>query len=262
MNSNSNISDEMFEIDFKMLINAVLARIKMIILFAVVCGLSAFLISKFVIIPKYCANVTMCVSNNKTIVADGLDFNDVNASITLVPTYIQLIQSNTVLGEVAAKTNELGYTAKDIGGMISISGYDDTQIINLEVVNPNPEHANIIANAMAVVAPDKMEDLMEGAAVKVIDESVLPEEPFSPSTKKNTLLGFILGAFIGIAIAVIIEMLDTSVKSESDLNSMYPDLPVLGVIPEFTMIEENSSKSDTNGDWLYVWFVYKKNQWC
>lgn len=249
MNSDSyNSSEDFFQIDIKTLVDAVVLKIKMIILFALAFGVSAFIISEFVITPKYMASITMCINNNKTMVTDSMDYNDVNASITLVPTYVELIQSYNVLNEVAAKTHDLGYTADDISGMIGVATKEETQIIMLSVINPNPEHANIIANAIAKVAPEKIIDLMEGTNVKVVDESVLPETPVSPSVKKNTVLGFLFGGFLGVALAVLLALLDNSVKSEDDLIHMFKDIPVLGVIPEFINEENESLDSDNKAN--------------
>lgn len=233
MNSNEKFDEDLFEIDLKSIINAVMSRLKMIVVFALAFALSAFIISNFVMVPKYRATITMCISNSKTMISDSFDINDVNAGIALVPTYVELIQSNNVLGEVAAKTQDLGYTIDDIYSMISISTKEETQIITLNVTNPNPEHANIIANAIADIAPDKITDLMEGSAVKVVDESVLPEYPVSPNVFKYTILGFLFGGFLGVALAILSTLLDTTIKTENDITELYPNIPVLGVIPTF-----------------------------
>ncbi|MGN1318088.1 MAG: YveK family protein [Lachnospirales bacterium] len=240
MNSNLDLDAGVIDIDIKNLVAAVLSKAKMIVLFAVVFGLSSFLLSEFVIVPKYQTNISMCINNNATVVSGSLDFNDVNASITLVPTYIELLQSNSMLSAVAEKVQELGYTANDIADMISVSTTEETQIISVTVTSTNPEHANIIANAIAETVPDKIVDFMDGTSVRIIDGSTLPDKPASPNVKKNTLLGFILGGIIGIALAVAIELMDNSVKNENDLNNLYPDLPILGVIPTFTQSVEKS----------------------
>lgn len=244
MNLNSDINEDFLSIDIKDIINSIVQRARMIALFAVVTCICFFLISKFVMVPLYEADVTLCVGNNKTMVSDGMDYNDVNASITLVPTYVELIQSNNILSEVAARTQSLGYDAEDIGGMLSVSAYEETQIIMLSIINPNPEHANIIANCIAEVAPEKIVELMEGTSVKVVDESELPTAPISPNVKKNTVLGFLFGAFIGIVIAILLSIFDNSIKEESNLTDLFPELPVLGIIPEFSSEDEILSKSE------------------
>ncbi len=244
MNSTSNNVDSYFELDISKIFDAVLKRLKMIIAFAIAFGASAFLISNFVMTPKYVASVSMCISNNKSMASDSLDINDVNAGIALVPTYIELMQSYNILGEVAAKTQDLGYTVEDIASMMSVSTVDETQIAVVSISNPNPEHANIIANAIAEIAPERIVDFMEGTSIKVVDNSVLPEEPSSPNIKKYTVLGIAFGLFVGVVLAVLIELSDRTIKSESDINAIYADIPVLGSIPEFTQIDNSDSTEE------------------
>lgn len=248
MNSTSTNSDVYFEIDIRKIFNAILKKIKMIILFAVAFGVSAFLISNFVMTPKYSASVSMCINNSNSMSSDSLDINDVNAGIALVPTYIELMQSYNILSEVAAKTQDLGYAVEDIVSMISVSTIDETQIAIVSVVNPNPEHANIIANAIADVVPERIVSFMEGTSIKVVDNSVLPEQPSFPNVKKFTFLGTAFGLFIGIVLAVLIELLDRTIKSESDINDIYANIPVLASIPEFTQVDDASMQKKISND--------------
>lgn len=245
MNSKDENNEDFFDIDLHRLINAVFTRIKIIVSFAIAFGISAFLLSNFVITPKYAATITMCVNNNKTMASDTLDFNDVNAGIALVPTISKLIQSYNIVDEVAAKTQDLGYVSDDILAMMGISSIDETQILALNIVNPNPEHANIIANAFADVIPGKINDLMEGSSVKIVDESVIPEKPVSPNAIKYSVYGFIFGGFIGVLLAILLELLDTTIKNEDELINLYPNLPVLGVIPDFGVYEEKFNSENS-----------------
>lgn len=50
--------------------------------------------------------------------------------------------------------------------------------MTLTVINPNPEHAYIIANAIADTAPIKATEIMDGSSVKVIDYAEQPLRPF------------------------------------------------------------------------------------
>lgn len=243
VNSNTLAQDDL-EINFKEIFNAVIARYKLIALMAVVVAFCALLISAFVITPKYQARITMVI-NSVSDVTNGFRSDDVTASISLVPTYIELVKSNNVLGDVAAKTQDLGYEAADIADMLSITSTEETQIIEIGVTNSDPEHANIIANAIASIVPDKIVDLMEATSVKVVDASTVPDAPISPNVKKNTAIGFVVGALLGIAIATLIALLDNSIKDESDIAAMYPGLPVLGVLPKFTAKE---SKPDVDNN--------------
>ncbi len=63
----------------------------------------------------------------------------------------------------------------------------------------------------------------------IVDEAKPAKFPFKPRTKRNAILGLILGLFAGIGMAFFIEYLDHSVKNPEDAEARI-GLPVLGVI--------------------------------
>ena len=222
---------ETMEFDFRRILEAIIDRWKMIVVATVALGLCAALYSLFLITPLYKASATMYVNNNKNTVSENLSNNDITASLQLVPTVMRIFDSRTTLGEVAKKI-DLGYTADQISNMISFSSAEDAQILTLTVINPNPEHAYIIANAIADTAPIKATEIMDGSSVKVIDYAEQPLRPFSPNVFNNTVLGLIIGLVISIGIAVLIEVTDESIREENDIRKLYPDVPIIGTVPE------------------------------
>ena len=46
------------------------------------------------------------------------------------------------------------------------------------------------------------------------------------------MLGLILGFVISIGIAVLIEITDESIREENDIRKLYPDVPIIGTVPE------------------------------
>lgn len=52
-----------------------------------------------------------------------------------------------------------------------------------------------MADAIRVAASDHIQNVMNTEAVNVVDEANIPDEPVSPSIKKNGLIGAIAGAF-------------------------------------------------------------------
>jgi capsular exopolysaccharide synthesis family protein len=66
--------------------------------------------------------------------------------------------------------------------------------------------------------------------VRIIDKAATPESPIKPRKKLNVLLGALLGLLLGGGIAVLLESLDTSLKSIEDVEAL--GLPVLGHIPK------------------------------
>ena len=72
-------------------------------------------------------------------------------------------------------------------------------------------------------------DLLTGRA-EIINPADLPEAPFTPQTSRNLLLGAVLGMIAGVGIALLLESLDVSIKSTSDLEAATGGLPNLASI--------------------------------
>lgn len=71
------------------------------------------------------------------------------------------------------------------------------------------------------------------ADIRTIDPAVRPESPVSPRPLLNLSVAIFLGLFAGVVAAFVLEFMDTSVKSEEELERL-AGAPVLGRIPEWT----------------------------
>jgi capsular polysaccharide biosynthesis protein len=228
--------DSVIIIDLVSLFELLISKIKMIIFMVVIFAVMGALVSRYVIVPKYTATVTFYVNNNKNSVSQNLSYSDLSAASMLVPTYIELIKSKSVLKTVEDKINT-GYTSDQLASMISASEQgDDTQLMVLQVTNSNPENAYLIANAIADIAPTKIVELMDGSSVKVVDYAEMPTEPTSPNVFKNTVIAAVLGLVLSIGIIFLRYILETSIKNEDDIKRMFPNIPVIGVVPEIEAV--------------------------
>ncbi len=237
--------DDTFEIDLKQLFEVAIARIRLIILIVFVFTVSAFLISKFVITPLYTATATLYVNSNSTTVSQNISISDIDTGRELVTLYSEFIESDTVLEQVAnavSNDTDMMFTADMIKGMISSGGVNETALMAVTVTSPSPELSQIIANAVADIAPDRITEFMEGSSVKVVDYAKLPEAPSSPNVMKNTAMGFLLGLVVSLGIIFVMELMDTRIKNEDDLKKLL-DYPILGVIPEIVVEESETDKA-------------------
>lgn len=224
------------EIDLKQLFIAMLERAKMIISITLMFGIFAFFYSKFAIVPIYVTNATMYVNSNKNVISENIGISEMNTSNMLANVYVEMIKSNSIMKEVIEQTG-LDYTLEQINSMISAAAVNETPIMRISVRSPYPKEAVVIANAVLDIAPAKITDFMDGGSVKVIDRPEEPKFPSTPNIPKNTILGLILGFVLSAGLVVLMELMDTRIKSTEQLQELY-DLPVLGVIPEIIVNEE------------------------
>ncbi|HAU38705.1 MAG TPA: hypothetical protein DCX07_13435 [Phycisphaerales bacterium] len=79
--------------------------------------------------------------------------------------------------------------------------------------------------------------LVEDKPVEIQNEATVPLEPSSPRWSIMIPLGILLGLFIGVGTAFVLEFVDTSIKGPSDI-SRRVDLPLLGMVPHTDDVED------------------------
>ena len=128
--------------------------------------------------------------------------------------------------------------------MISVNIQNDTRIISITVTDTSPTRAQDIANAVRVAASSHIYDVMDIEAVNVVDYANLPEKPSSPKTKRNIIIGALLGFILAIGIITVVYILDDTIKTPDDIEK-YLGLSVLGSIP-YDENEDTSKKKRKN----------------
>ena len=230
MNERSNETVREAEIDLQKLLGLYVRRWWIILLCILAGALVMLLVSMQFITPQYRVNVTFYVNNSRNNQpVESISSQSLSASQQLVNTYINIIQSETVMGKVAENLhNDL--TTKELKEMVTASQTNDTELFQVFVTSPDPAEAVHIANVIADVAPGQLEYFVEGSSTKVIDRAQLPEKPYSPSVKRNVEIGALAGLVLSLLVITVVHLLDVRVKEESDLTELFT-YPVLGQIP-------------------------------
>ncbi len=78
-------------------------------------------------------------------------------------------------------------------------------------------------------AQTRLEGQSEQSDIALLNPAVAPLDPSSPRVVINTAISVALGLMLGMGLALLAELLDRRVRSESDLSDML-DIPVFGVI--------------------------------
>lgn len=228
-----NQKDEI-EIDLLKLVKALWHRAWAIALAAVICASAAFSYAAFHITPMYQASALMYVNNSTVSLGSSFSISpgELAAAQSLVETYVVILKSRNTLNEVIERAN-LPYTYEQLNSMVSASAVNETEIFRVSVTNPDPRAAELIANTVADVLPEKIADIVDGSSVRVVDYAVVPRMSVSPNVTKYTAMGMLLGIFASCGIIVVLALMDTTISSEEYLLQNF-DLPVLAVIPELT----------------------------
>ena len=221
------------EIDLRELFGVLMRRIWSIILAALLCASAAFAYTFFLIDPLYQANALLYVNNSNISVGSSslsITTGDLSAAQKLVSTYVVILKSRTVLNEVI-ETAGLNRSYSSLAGMISASAVDNTEVFRIVVTSTDPAEAELIANTIAEILPEKIPEIVNGSDVRVVDYAVVPSQRSSPSYTRNTAIGALVGAVLCAGIILLAYFFDEVIHSEDYLAQTYPEIPLLAVIP-------------------------------
>ena len=228
METNQQNQDEI-EIDLLELLRVLWSKIGYVILAALALGLLMVLVSKVFMKPQYESTTKMYVlskQDSSSTVTSG----DLQASSLLTKDYAQL---------------NLDLTYEEFLNKITVTTQNDTRILSITVKDEDPYVASQMADAIRVAASDHIQNVMNTEAVNVVDEANIPDEPVSPSIKKNGLIGAIAGAFIAIVIIIIVYLTNDTIQTSEDVER-YLGVSTLGIIP-LAEGQKKSKKKNKNG---------------
>lgn len=228
------------EIDLREFGRALAKRVWVILLCAAVLGAAMLIYTVNFVTPQYTATATFYVNNNAQSNGQSVSSTDLAVALRLVNSYVDLIDSNTVLNSVIEGSG-LDMTAGQIRSMLRAQTGDDTEIFQITVTTPNPRMSADVANAVATYAPEAISKIIDGSNAKVVDFAEIPGAPSSPNYVTNTVLGALLGAVLAVIFVFVQMRLDVRIKSEEDLQKISA-APVLGVVPELVSETGNPAK--------------------
>ena len=222
------------EIDLLELIGVLWKHFFPIVLTTIFAAVAVLLYTLFFVTPKYQSSAMLFVNTSSLDVGSTkINLSDLTASKSLANTYSVILKSRTTLEEVI-KEADLKYTYTQLGKMISTETVENTEIFRVIVTSEDPNEAELIANTIIKVLPERIKTIMDGSAVQVVDTAIVPKSYVSPSYKRNAAIGSLIGFVIACAVVIIRFMLDTTIHSENFLLSEYEDIPLLSVVPVVT----------------------------
>jgi len=225
--------EQTLEIDIKEIFAALLRKIWMVILAAVIGVVLFYGYTAYFVTPMYRASVSIYVNNTNAQSQSGITSSDLATSQKLVNTYVNILKSDRVLDKVI-KAADLDLSASEVRKMLEASAMNGTEMFQVDVSNPDPEVAAEIANAITTVAPAEIAEIVVGSSTKIVDHAKIPEKPYAPNRMRNAVIGGVVGVLLAAVVTVLQVMLDVRIKDEHDLRSI-SQAPVLGVIPNFDM---------------------------
>ncbi|HEM2786795.1 capsular biosynthesis protein CpsC [Streptococcus suis] len=215
------------EIDVLFLLKTIWRKKFLILLTAVLTAGLAFVYSSFLVTPQFDSTTRIYVVSQNVEAGAGLTNQELQAGTYLVKDYKEIILSQDVLTQVATELN----LKESLKEKISVSIPVDTRIVSISVRDADPNEAARIANSLRTFAAQKIVEVTKVSDVTTLEEAVPAEEPTTPNTKRNILLGLLAGGILATGIILAMEVLDDRVKRPQDVEEVM-GLTLLGVVPD------------------------------
>ncbi|CYU20495.1 YveK family protein [Streptococcus suis] len=223
----NNQESNTIEIDVLSLLKTIWRKKIFILVTAVLGAGLAFVYSSFLVTPQYDSTTRIYVVSQNVETGAGLTNQELQAGTYLVKDYKEIILSQDVLTQVATELN-LNENLKE---KVSVSIPVDTRIVSISVRDADPNEAARIANSLRTFAAQKIVEVTKVSDVTTLEEAVPAEEPTTPNTKRNIILGLLAGGILATGLVLVMEVLDDRVKRPQDIEEVM-GLTLLGVVPD------------------------------
>ena len=239
-------------ITIQKVLKSLLHRIHIILIAGVVMGLVFFIYTSVAITPVYSTSSMIYIlnygKNSKSVddpdtqpatgAADSSSSNSSNNATA------QKIFNSDMSGSAALASNcvILFKNSKEItsyydGCSVDMATTDNSFYVTITVSGSDPQKCANVANIVAEKCDDVFNAYFSYGKTGVIREAAAPTAPISPNKWRNTLIGAAVGVVLACIVAILMELIDTTIKNDDDLSAMYK-IPVFAEIPDF----ENSGR--------------------
>lgn len=239
-------------ITIQKVLKILLHRIHIILIAGVLMGLVFFIYTSVAITPVYSTSSMIYILNygknsksvddpDKQPATGAADANSANSSNNATA---QKIFNSDMSGSAALASNcvILFKNSKEItsyydGCSVDMATTDNSFYVTITVSGSDPQKCANVANIVAEKCDDVFNAYFSYGKTGVIREAAAPTAPISPNKWRNTLIGVAVGVVLACIVAILMELIDTTIKNDDDLSAMYK-VPVFAEIPDF----ENSGR--------------------
>ena len=214
------------ELDLLDVAAAILEHWKILVVVTILSAAAFYGVSRYVMTPIYESSAELYVLTKSTSITS---LADLQMGTNLTNDYVEVVTGRPVLDKVIENL-KLDATAKQLADKVTLTNPTNSRILVITVRDTNPKMAKTIADEIAVVAAQFIEEKMDQDQPTIIQKGYTDGEPVSPSIGKNTAVGGILGALVVVAIVVFRMIVNDTIMTPEDMEKKV-GLNVLGSIP-------------------------------
>jgi len=140
----------------------------------------------------------------------------------------------------AARATEVGLTRQLDEFKAQAQEVNEKEAAYRRLDRDTANHAKVYEMLMGRTTEADLSRLLRVNNVEVLDSALLPRVPIRPRLPLNLALAFVFGLILGLGVAVIVEFMDRTIKTQEDIEAL--GLPFLGIVPAI-------SSATTGGDY-------------
>ena len=238
MNTSGAEYETEMEIDLREVLFVLRRRIAVILLVALLGATAAFGVTKYFMTPKYTSTSMVYIFSKSTSITSLADLQ-IGSQLTV--DFETIGTSRPVMERVISGLG-LDMNYEGLRKIVSISNPSSSRILKISVTHEDPVMACDICNAMADSVASRVAEVLETDKPSTVEEAVVADKPSSPRTRRNVLLGAMLGFLIAAAFVLIRHFSDMTIKDEDDVERDL-GLSTLAAIPNEGSLGSEISRS-------------------
>lgn len=224
----------MDEIDFKEIWGFFKKKIIYIMLITVIAGILGMLYMIFLQTPKYKSYTSIVLISEN---GQSMTNNDLSLNQNLVRTYTEIIKSKSVLKEVT-KNLDLNYSYNYLYKNVEVTTGQNSQIINISVIDKDPKNAKVIADEIGKVFSSKVLEYYDMSNVNILDKAEESKRPYNINVPKQIIISLFIGFVLSAGGYFLIYYFDRSIKSSEQIENKI-GFPILGTVQESKKVGNN-----------------------
>ena len=178
-------------------------------------------------VPMYQSNTTIVLVGESK---KGYSQTDSQLNQNLIGTYSEIITSRKVLQQVIDNL-KLKMTVDELSKNITTSSVEDTEIIRITVNNEKKKMAVKIADEVASVFSEEIQDIYNLENVAIIDKAEEADAPYNIDYVKDNVIYLMIGVVLSFGVVFVMYYFDTTIKSSETVEEKL-GLTVIGIVPK------------------------------
>lgn len=164
--------------------------------------------------------------------ASGSDKGD-TGSVAGAPLRAEMRQLQSEIVRLQSEQGQVNARIDELEGRVRNMPLREQELTQLtrDYNNLQLEYRTLLQNRDDAQRAEQLEAANQSEHFRVQDRAGAPTVPFSPQPMQLILMGLLGGLAVGLGVAFVLEQFDQSMRTEESFRSAFPDLPLLGTIP-------------------------------